>query len=389
MKYEYLREYVQTPRETQVLDSLKAHKTQKVAGKAIDLSERQVRRYIKRMEKRAARGGVYPDADMTHKVAPGFGVKGISTLYDENGEVRSQWVKSQIDPQQFEDNLQAAYDAIASSLPREKAVKPPTKGVNKDLLNLFIVTDYHFGMLAWGEETGAAWDLDIAEDLLYKWFLSALKSAPKAQTGVIAQLGDLLHYDGLEAITPASHNILDADSRFQKVVRVVIRVFRRITREMLKHHERVHIIHAEGNHDPASSVWLRELFAALYEDEPRITVETSPDPYYHYKWGDTSLFFHHGHKRKPNNVDDVFVAKFRDVFGKTRHSYAHLGHLHHQTSLETPLMIVEQHRTLASPDAFASRGGWLSGRGASVISYHRKHGEVGRSCITPEMVSGG
>ena len=81
------------------------------------------------------------------------------------------------------------------------------------------------------------------------------------------------------------------------------------------------------------------------------------------------------------------MAKFRDVFGRTVNSYAHMGHLHHERELETNLMLVEQHRTLASPDAYASRGGWLSGRSAKVITYHNKHGEVGRCCITPEMVA--
>jgi hypothetical protein len=386
LKYEYLREFAALPREIQVLDGLLKAKTQKQAGRLIGLSERQIRRYLKDMEKRAAISGLAPDADMTHRAAEGFGVKGVSTLYNESGDVKAQWVKTQVNAEQFQENIKAAYEAIASSLPREKATKPFTAKTNKDLVNLFVVTDFHFGMLAWGEETGDDWDLKIAEDMLYDWFVAAIKRAPKASTGIIGQLGDLLHYDGLDSVTPAHHNVLDADSRFQKVVRVVIRVFRRIIREMLKHHDKVHIIHAEGNHDPASSIWLREMFAALYEDEPRVTVDVSPDPYYCYEFGKTSLFFHHGHKRKPVNIDAIFAAKFRDTFGRTNHSYAHMGHLHHKVALETSLMIVEQHRTLASPDAFASRGGWISGRGASVISYHSEYGEVGRACVTPEML---
>jgi len=49
-------------------------------------------------------------------------------------------------------------------------------------------------------------------------------------------------------------------------------------------------------------------------------------------------------------------------------------------------MIVEQHRTLAANDAYASRGGWLSGRSASVITYSKKFGEVSRLTISPEML---
>lgn len=151
-------------------------------------------------------------------------------------------------------------------------------------------------------------------------------------------------------------------------------------------YDRVHLIMADANHDPAGGAWLREMFAAFYDDEPRITVDNSADTYYCIEHGQTSLFFHHGHKRKPSAVDDVFVAKFRGVFGRTKYSYAHLGHMHHDMKLETNLMTVEQHRTMAAKDAYASRGGWMAGRGAPVIIYSDKFGEVGRQVYTPEMV---
>ena len=371
--------------QIKVLEAIEKHGSNSKAAAALNTDRRNVDRIVRRVEAQAAKKGHSPEHDMTNTVPDGYFIKGVSTLYNADGGVTAQWVKSLIDPEQQEAMYRDALTAMAESLPREKVVKPP-KGVNSDLLSLYVLTDYHLGMLAWGEETGADWDIKIAEDLLVNWFLTALKRGEKTKVGVLAQLGDLLHYDGMEAVTPASGNILDADSRFQKVVRVAIRALRRVIREMLKQHEQVHIIHAEGNHDPASSIWLRELFAVLYEDEPRVTVDLSPDPYYHYEFGDTSLFFHHGHKKKAGNIDDVFVAKFREAYGRTKYSYAHIGHLHHKHTIEGNLMVVEQHRTLASPDAYASRGGWMSGRSADLIIYHKDFGEIGRYTIPPEMV---
>ena len=49
-------------------------------------------------------------------------------------------------------------------------------------------------------------------------------------------------------------------------------------------------------------------------------------------------------------------------------------------------MVLEQHRTLASKDAYASRGGYLSGRDSKVITYHKDYGEVGRSTININML---
>jgi hypothetical protein len=355
------------------------------AAKHFDMGQRSI-------EKRKAnliRKGWSPEHDMTHIVPDGFKLKGTSSLYKEGVKAPVlQWVKTSSDEQRQRELMEAAIAAMGEDLPR-MVFSPAPAACNTDLLNCYVVTDYHLGLLSWHEETGADYDLNIAEQQLVAWFATAIHMAPDAEIGVFAQLGDYLHWDGLDAVTPASKHLLDADTRFQKLVRVAIRVTRRVVDMLLTKHQRVHVLMAEGNHDTASSIWLREWFSAIYENEPRITVDRSPDPYYCVEHGQTSLFFHHGHKKKPASVSDVFVAKFRDVFGRTQHSYAHLGHLHHVDVKENNLMIVEQHRTLAAPDAYASRGGWISGRDAKVITYHKQYGEVGRLTINSDMLKAG
>jgi hypothetical protein len=195
-----------------------------------------------------------------------------------------------------------------------------------------------------------------------------------------------LHFDGLDAVTPTSKHLLDVDTRFPKVVRSAIRVIRAIIRMLLAKYKRLHVIMADANHDPVSQIWMREFFSVLFEDEPRITVDTSPSPYNAYEFGNVALFFHHGHKRNVSNVSEVFAAQFREMFGRTKYAYAHLGHLHHVDVKENNLMIVEQHRTLAPADAYAARGGWLTGRDAKVITYHRDFGEVSRITINSAML---
>lgn len=376
-----------TARQSEYLESVEKHGTCYAAAKALGVNRRTVERALKALRRKAALRGYSPEHDMTRPTAEPYIVKGTSTLYDaETGEPKLQWVKTAADREEQAAMLSEAAEAMAETIPRAKPVKAP-KATVEALLNQYTVTDYHLGMLAWAEETRRDdWDATIAENLLVDWFATAIQQAPDAEVGLFAQLGDFLHYDSLESVTPESRHVLDADTRFQGVVRVAIRAFRRVIGMLLEKHAHVYVIMAEGNHDPASSIWLRELFSALYEDEPRITVDKSPDPYYCFEWGQTSLFFHHGHKRKPTNIDDVFVAKFREVFGRTKYSYAHMGHLHHIDVKETNLMIVEQHRTLAAPDAYATRGGWMAGRDAKVITYHQEFGEVGRITVSPDML---
>ena len=383
-KWESLIEFCSTDHQRSIVTLRSQGLTAREVGEEVGITERRVLSTCRRVKDNAAKQGYSPDHDMVHTVPNGYKVKGTSTLY-KDGEPVIQWVKSDIDNQRQLELMREAIEAFNEEIKPEPLTKKP-EPKKSELANLYVITDYHAGMLAWHEETGADWDLQIAEDTLVKWFAQAIKQSPQADVAVFAQLGDFLHFDSLEAVTPASRHILDADTRFQKLVRTVIRVIRRVVRMLLEKYPSVHIKWCDANHDPASSAWMREFLMALYDKEPRIEVDNSADTYYCFEWGKTALFFHHGHKRKVANVDTVFAAKFREVFGRTEHAYAHMGHYHSIDIKETNLMLVTQHRTLAAPDAYASRGGWMSGREAQVITYHKEYGQVGSQTISYKMI---
>ncbi|SHG92683.1 hypothetical protein [Bradyrhizobium erythrophlei] len=305
---------------------------------------------------------------------------------DASGRVIQDWIRAEVDDVAREAAMRAAVAAFSSEIPRAEPVHLNLIG-NADLVNQYTVTDYHFGMLSWKEETGGDWDLKIAEKLWINWFAAAIRQSPDAEQAILAQLGDLLHFDSLKAITPAHGHILDADSRFAKIVRVVIRCMRAAVRMLLEKHDHLHLIMADANHDEASEVWLREMFAAHFEDEPRITIDRTPGTYYAYEWGLTSLFYHHGHKKKMKDVDSTWVGRYREIYGRTKFAYGHTGHLHSDELISTNLMKVERHETLAAPSAFEANGGYNSGRSAKVITYSKRFGEVGRVTLTPEMVA--
>lgn len=328
-----------------------------------------------------------PEHGGAFELPAGHRIKGVSALVNPDGGEMLKWIKTTEDSAAREAAMAATVAALKEDLPRAEPVPVPLGG-NANLLNQYTVTDLHFGMLSWKEETGSDYDLKIAEQLLLDWFAAAIHQSPPAATAILAQLGDLLHHDSHDSVTPAHRNVLDADSRLQKMIRVVIRTMRRVITMLLEKHNAVHIIMADANHDPSGGAWLREMFAAFYENEPRVTVDSTASTYYVYEFGETSLFYHHGHKRKIATVDSVFAGKFRETYGRTKFSYAHIGHLHSDELKSTNLMKVERHETLASPDAYAANGGWLSNRSAKVITYSKQHGEVGRITLTPEMVQG-
>lgn len=374
-----------TVRQLEYLEAVRKHGCMYSAAKSLGVDHTVLTLSLRRLRNRAALKGFSPAHDMTHAAPEGFKVKGVSTLYDADGKPRAQWVKTSEDAEAREAIMRATLDALREEIPRLPAIAGPAAS-NANLCNCYVITDYHLSMLSHKEETGADWDLKIASETLLAWFGQAISQAPDAEVGVFAQLSDLLHADGLEPLTPASKHVLDVDTRFYKVVRTVIRLLRQIIDMLLAKHKRVHLVMADANHDPVSQIWLREWLAVLYENEPRITVDRSPSPYNAFEFGKVALFFHHGHKRKVSNVSEVFAAQFRELFGRTKYAYAHMGHFHSMDVKENNLMIVEQHRTLAAPDAYAARGGWLAGRDAQVITYHALYGEVSRVRISSDML---
>ena len=375
-----------TPSQWAKLEALQEHGTERAAAEALKIDKGNFSQAKKAVFTKAARQGYAPDHDMIHAVPEGFMVKGTSTLYDSvTGEPKIQWVKTQVDRERQLEFLKEAVAALSDDIPRARPVPAPDKSL-KSLCNLYTITDFHMGMLAWHREGGADWDIKIAEKVLNGCFAAMVAGAPASEHCVIAQLGDFLHSDGLSSITPMSGHVLDQDGRFPKIVNATIGALRNVVDMALVRHRTVHVIMAEGNHDMASSVWLRQMFAVLYEKEPRVTVDQSPLPYYVRRHGKTMLAFHHGHLKKPDALPMMFAAQFPAEWGATTHRYGHSGHQHHVYTKEGHGMTVTQHPTLAARDAYASRGGWHSDRQALCITYHDKYGQVASNHVTPEML---
>lgn len=377
-----------TVRQLELMEAVEKHGSENKAAEALGINARTLQKSLRSLEAKAASRGHSPAHNMTRTVPEGYTVKGVSTLYDADGVVKAQWVKSNADADRRERLIREAYDAMAQDLPRLGPIVPNLGSFSANLATLYTLTDSHVGMLAWAKEGGADWDLTIAESTLVGCFAQMIQASPAARIGFVNQLGDFLHYDSAVApVTPQHGHILDSDGRFSKMVSTAVRILRRVIDMALAKHEKVVVLMAEGNHDMASSVWLRVMFRALYENEPRVEVVDSELPYYVYRHGKTMLAFHHGHLKKNDQLPILFAAQFPKIWGETEKRYAHCGHRHHAEEKEHSGLTVIQHPTLAARDAYAARGGWIADRAVTAITYHSEFGQVARNTVTPEMLA--
>lgn len=340
-----------------------------------------------RSSKLAKKGHGHGNDHVSKHVPEGFAVKGTSTMIRANGDEVVRWVKTDQDKEKLAAMMDAAIDAFCEEVPRAKATPVDnSQRFSEDQLALYPVFDLHIGAMAHKHECGENYSTDISERVLREFFEYAVEVSPNAQKAVLLIGGDFLHSDGLDAVTPASGHVLDQDSRYAKLVHVAIRSVRRAVAMMMDKHQDIEIQIIEGNHDQAGMIWLRAAMAAYFEDEPRVTVDTSPMILHRTKWGKTLLGYTHGHTMKKADTRLAAMATdFREEFGTSRYIYTHSGHWHHQTITEGTLGIDEVHGQLGAKDAYAARGGWRSYRQAAVIVYSKEFGEIGRFVYRPEM----
>jgi hypothetical protein len=374
-----------TPRQRQILEAIDRLGSAKAASLELGLNKGAASETYIEVKRKAAKMGYSPEHDFTRPVPDGYTAKGVSTYYNKEGKPTAQWVKASVDNERQKQIIEAAVAAMCEDIKPVAPVGSPTSSLDQ-LLTQYTFTDFHLGALCWHREGGADWDVQIAYETGIGVMKMLVEGAPQSRSAVVNIQGDFLHADGILPVTPSHGHILDADSRFGKVVDVAIKLIRHLVDMALQKHENVTLLICEGNHDISSSIWLRKMFVALYENEPRVSVNDSDLPYYVIEHGNTMLAYHHGHLKKNEGLPLLFAAQFAPLWGRTTKRYANCGHRHHAEEKEHSGMTVIQHPTLAARDAYAARGGWFAERAATAITFHKKFGRVGTNTATPEML---
>jgi hypothetical protein len=322
-----------------------------------------------------------PQAGEVFVVPAGHVIKGVSSLLDQEGREIQKWVKTRegVDPASAVETIKAAFEGYTGAY--KPIAAPPL--ANDDLLTLLPANDWHIGMFAWGKETGANWDLKIAETTIGNAVEEAIQRSPPSGQAIVLVGGDLLHADNQSNTTSHSGNQLDVDGRYPKVLMAASRLMVRTVDAALRRHGSVLARVLPGNHDEHSSVAVAYFLLAWYRDEPRVTVDVDPSLFFWHRFGKVMLGATHGHTVKIKDMPSIMAHRRAGDWGQTTWRYIHGFHLHHSAKIATEGngVIAEVHQAPIPQDAWHYGAGFLSGRSLQTITYHRNFGEVSRSRV--------
>lgn len=273
-----------------------------------------------------------------------------------------------------EDTLQRIRDAFEGMQPAEP-MAPPER-VMDDLCNVFPLFDVHWGMHAWGRETGGQdYDLKLAEGDMKRAFENVLQITPFADTAVLIIGGDFYHSDDNSAETPQHKHKLDVDGRFYKVLESSIQVLGFVIGRIQSRHKRTVVRVLRGNHDPHSSLVLTFALAERYRQDSSITIEKDPRDLFMFQWGRSAIFAHHGDKAPPER-QALYLSDVCPFWSDTRHRHYYTGHVHKDQARDVGPLRWESLRAFCPPDSYAAGMGYASRRALRADTYHRVNGRV-------------
>lgn len=338
----------------EAVDAVAKYGTQQAAADALGLPKNTFQhRY-----RSGIRAGL--DEAIVHPAPQGHRVKGVSTLYNSKGDVTAQWVKTtanQIPLEELIEHLQGAFQDVQ---PLRKIKRPAQ--TDADLLAVYLLADWHIGLLAWARETGEDFDIKIAREVILGAMEKLILATPAADEAIVLGLGDMLHFDGYEPITARSHNQLDTDSRYPKVLRTAADMIVATVEMALQRHKTVRVRILAGNHDDSAAIALGIALSMYFTKHDRVIVDDSPSRFFWHRAGKVFIGATHGDKTKMKDLPLVMAHDRPDDWAASTYRRIFCGHFHNEMSIEEGGVIVTTMRSPVARDAYHSFAKYRAGR---------------------------
>ena len=388
LNYNRLLDFCETSRQIEVFTSLIDTQSQAKTARAMNCGENKVYELVSRVKRNAVKRGYEPSYDLTKPIAPGMAIARVSTNYDDDGQVRQQWVIQKPEKEDEEAALKAFVEGLMDEIKPAKRTKLNVpKKASKDLVSAVIIGDAHIGQLCHAVETMADdQNLDSSTKDLRNAIDYLVQQAPVSEDGWLINLGDWLHVAS-EHNTTVGGTAQDVSANFTQIFRAGSATLKYCIDQMLTKFKRVRVVSAIGNHDGSAAFAMAMVMEAYYDKEPRVTIEQPEQKFHFLEWGKCLIGINHGDKINVSRLCGVMTRLASEEWGRTNFKRWWLGHVHHKVAQEHDSGItLESFHTLAQNDKWHAQSGYGAESRMTMITLHKEYGEIGRQSPSLELI---
>lgn len=375
-----------TKRQREIVEALLKYRSQRKAAGQLNITLQSLSSSLKSLKK-SARAAI-AEAQQGHApghwnsgVAPGYKMGKVTiqrAAVDKDNVVIERWWERQHPDGDLLALMRDEVDVWTQDLPRIPTIKRKAKTIAEDLAIMVPLGDPHFGMRAWAEESGEDWNLEVATRDLCWGIHALLHQMPATGHCIIANLGDFFHVATLKGVTPRSGHVMDMAARSAEMYNAGLFAMRRCIETALERHETVEVVNAIGNHDELLAHTMSQHLAAVYENNPRVKIQTAFKWRHYTRFGNTLMGFVHGDKTKDAQLPNLMAQEVPEMWSQTKYRWFLRGHDHHESRVDHNGVLVEQVPVIAAHDSHAVSHGWIAARNLRGYILHREHGEIGK-----------
>lgn len=287
--------------------------------------------------------------------------------------------------------VQNAYEALLDRAKQHSPVYTPIQrnqptGKKRHCMLEINMPDVHWGMLAWGKETGSDWDIKIAERVYHDAGETLLQRALSNEffiEQIILPVGsDFFHTNDQTNQTPKEQNRLDVDTRLAKIFETahmglvnLIDVCRQVAP--------VHVPWIPGNHDEQSSWFLAKNLESWYRQCEDVTFDVASSPRKRYLYGKTLIGYTHGGEEKERDLVGIMAGTWPEEWAASHYREWHIGHRHKKKEMFVLVgdtysggVWVRMVPSLSAKDYWHSSKGYMSVRAAEAFLYDFEYGPI-------------
>lgn len=297
------------------------------------------------------------------------------------------WLRRKLAEQRLEQVLERMLDQFKQAAVTKPPIVYPPGG--RGMLEISIM-DLHLGKYCWADESGRAYDTDIARQLFWAALEDLLHRASVCRPEKILFVvgNDFFNVDNLNKTTTAGTPQDEVGMRWQESF-LCGRKLMVDAIERLRQVAPVHVLVVPGNHDQQRLWYLGRTLADFFHRTAGIVVDHTATPRKYLVYGRNLIGFCHGNAEKHDKLPMLMAVERPQDWAATRFREWHLGHFHNKkTKVFVPHQDLHsvQVRILPSlcpPDAWHASMGYTSKLAAEAYFWDAENGCIATYTHSP------